>query len=123
MFNELKLLYDVVDHNDFEEIVKRWKERFLKFYAVIDCDYQYEWERVYKTCLFLEAMYGSELAKSYLFYDDTRLEVKMREESAVGVLLSEAIEYYVILKRITKDELLNELDKCLEKIKKEECHD
>jgi hypothetical protein len=64
-------------------------------------------------------MYGSELAKSYLFYDDTRLEVKIREENAVGVLLSEAIEYYLILKNITKDELLDELDKCIEKLKKE----
>jgi len=120
MFKEIKLLYEVVEHNDFEDIVKKWRERFLKFYAIMYCDYHYEWERVYKTCLFLEAMYGSELAKSYLFYDDTRLEAKIREENAVGALLSEAVEYYVILKRITKDELLNELDKCLEKIKREE---
>ncbi|MDK2800211.1 MAG: hypothetical protein PWQ70_1830 [Clostridiales bacterium] len=119
MFNELKLLYEVVDHNDFEELVKKWKERFLKFYAIIVCDSQCEWERVYRTCLYLEAMYGSELAKSYLFYDDTRLEVKIREENAVGVLLSEAIVYYLILKDITKDELLDELDKCIEKLKKE----
>jgi hypothetical protein len=115
MFNTLKLLYDVVKHNDFEELVKKWKERFLKFYAIFDCD-RSEWERVYKTCLYLETLYGSELARSYLF-GDTRLEVKMREESAVGALLSEAIEYYVILKNITKDELLNELDKCIEKLK------
>jgi len=123
MFNELRTLYDVVEHNDFEEIVKKWKERFLKFYAVIDCDDRFGWERVYKTCLFLEAVYGSELAKSYLFYDDTRWELKIREENAVGALLSEAIEYYVISKKLTKEELLAELDKCLEKIKKEECND
>lgn len=123
MFNELKTLYNVVEHNDFEKLIKEWKERFLKFYAVIDCDSQYEWERVYKTCLFLEAMYGSELAKSYLFYDDTRLEVKIREENAVGALLSEAIEYYVISKKLTKEELLAELDKCLEKIKQEESNE
>jgi len=119
MFNTLKLLYDVVKHNDFEELVKRWKERFLKFYAVFNCD---EWERVYKTCLYLETLYGSELARSYLF-GDTRLEEKIREENAVGALLSEAIEYYVILKKITKDELLNELDKCVEKLKREEKDD
>lgn len=118
MFNELKLLYDVVEYNDFEEIVKKWKERFLKAYAFIDCDN--EWERVYRTCLFLEALYGSELARSYLF-GDMRFEV--REEKAVGVLLSEAIEYYLILKNVTKDELLNELDKCIEKLKKEGSND
>lgn len=116
MFNTLKLLYDVVKHNDFEELVKKWKERFLKFYAVFDC-YRFEWERVYKTCLYLEALYGSELAESYLFFGDTRLEVKRREKNAVGVLLSEAIEYYVISKKITKDELLNELDRCVEKLR------
>lgn len=113
MFNTLKLLSDVVKYNDFEEIVKKWKERFLKFYAIFDCD---EWERVYKTCLYLETLYGSELARSYLF-GDRILEEKIREENAVGALLSEAIEYYVILKNITKDELLNELDKCIEKLK------
>lgn len=116
MFNELKLLYDVVEYNDFEEIVKKWKERFLKSYAFIDCDN--EWERVYRTCLFLEALYGSELAKSYLFGDMWEVRKK-----AVGVLLSEAIEYYLILKNITKDELLNELDKCIEKLKKEGSND
>ncbi|MCI4463606.1 MAG: hypothetical protein JHC30_05485 [Caldisericum sp.] len=121
MFNELKLLYDVVEHNDFEDLIKKWKERFLKFYPVFycDCDCPYEWESIYKTCLFLEAIYGSELAKSYLFDDDTRFEVKMREESAVGALLSEAIEHYVISKKITKDKLLDELNKYIEKLKKE----
>jgi len=114
MFNELKILYDVVEQNDFKEIVKRWKERFLKFYAIISCDDGFNWERVYRTCIFLEALYGSELAKSYLLYsDDTR---KVREEIAVGALLSEAIEYYVVLKKLTKDELLAELDRCLEKM-------
>jgi len=117
MLKELKILYDVTKQNDFEEIVKKWKERFLKFYTVINCDDRFEWERVYRTCIFLEVMYGSELAKSHLFYsDDTR---KVREESAVGALLSEAIEYYVVLKKLNKDDLLAELDRCLEKIKEE----
>jgi len=120
MLRELKNLYEVVDHNDFEKLVENWKNRFLKFYPIISQDCQYEWEAVYRTCLFLEAMYGSELAKSVLFYDDTRFEVKIREENAVGTLLSEVFEYYVIAKKMTKDELLNEIDKCLEKIKKEE---
>jgi len=113
MLKELKILYDVTKQNDFKEIVKRWKERFLKFYAVIDCDDRFKWERAYKTCILLEAMYGSELAKSYLFDDDTE---KIREESAVGVLLSEALEYYVVLKKLNKDDLLAELDRCLEKM-------
>ncbi len=117
MLRELKILYDVTKQNDFEEIVKRWKERFLKFYAVINYDDRFEWDRVYRTCIFLEAMYGSELAKSHLFYsDDTR---KVREESAIGALLSETLEYYVVLKKLNKDDLLAELDRCLEKIKKE----
>lgn len=123
MLNEIRLLSEAVEYNDFEAIVKRWKERFLKFYAVICNECEYEWERVYRTCLFLEAMYGSELAKSYLFYDDTRVELKIREESAVGVLLSEAVEFYVISKRMTKEELLNELDRCVEKIKEEESNE
>jgi len=116
MLKELKILYDVTKQNDFEEIVKRWKERFLKFYTVINCDDTFMWDRVYKTCLFLEAMFGSELAKSYLFYDDTE---KIREEIAIGALLSEALEYYVVLKKSNKDDLLAELDRCLEKIKEE----
>lgn len=120
MYNTLKRLYDVVEHNDFEEIVKKWKESFLEFYAVINCEF--EWERVYKTCLYLETLYGSELARSYLF-GDALLEVKIREKNAVLTLLSEAIKYYVISKKITTNELLNELDKCVEKLKKEECND
>ena len=94
------------------------ERKVFEVLCVIDCDN--EWERVYRTCLFLEALYGSELARSYLF-GDMRFEV--REEKAVGVLLSEAIEYYLILKNITKDELLNELDKCIEKLKKEGSND
>jgi len=120
MFKELELLYDATDHSNFEQIVENWKNRFLKFYPIICQDCQHEWEKVYRTCLFLEAMYGSELAKSLLFYDDTRFEIKIREENAIGALLSETAGYYVVLKRLTKDELINELDKCLEKIKKEE---
>jgi len=117
MLREMKLLYEVVEHNDFEKLVERWKNRFLKFYPIISCDFQHEWEAVYRTCLFLEAMYGSELAKSVLFYDDTRFEIKMREEYGVGAMLSEIFESYVVFKRMTKDELLNEIDECLRKIK------
>jgi hypothetical protein len=118
MLRELKKLYEIVDHNDFEKLVNRWKENFLKFYAIIYHDFQYDWEVVYRTCLFLEAMYGSELAKSVLFYDDTRLEMKIREENAVLALLSEVAEYHVISKKMKKDELLNEIDECLKSLKK-----
>jgi hypothetical protein len=118
MLKEMKNLYEVVDH--FEKLVERWKENFLKFYAIICHDYQYEWETVYRTCLFLEAMYGSELAKSVLFYDDTRWEMKIREENAVLALLSEMAEYHVISRKMKKDELLNEIDECVKRIKNEE---
>ena len=120
MLREMKNLNEVVDHNDFEELVEIWKQRFLKFYPIISLEYQFEWEAVYRTCLFLEAMYGSELAKSVLFYDDTRWELKIREENAVGALLSEVAGYYVVLKRLKKDELLNKIDGCLRKIIEEE---
>jgi hypothetical protein len=120
MLREMRNLNEVVDHNDFEKLVEIWKENFLKFYAIICHDFQYDWEVVYRTCLFLEAMYGSELAKSVLFYDDTRLEMKIREENAILTLLSEAAEYHVISRKMSKDELLNEIDECLKKIKEEE---
>jgi hypothetical protein len=121
MLREIKELYEVVKHNDFEKIIEHWKNRFLKFYSIV-CyeDFQYEWEKVYRTCLLLEAMYGSELAKNVLFYDDgSQLEAKIKEENAIGSLLSEIAEYYVISRRMTKDELFYEIDHCLKKIKEE----
>jgi predicted phosphoadenosine phosphosulfate sulfurtransferase len=120
MLNEMRDLYKVTKHNDFEVIIEGWKKRFLKFYQIIKHDYHLEWEAVYRTCLFLEAMYGSELAKSWLFYDDTEIEVKRREESAIGALFSETAEYHVISRKMTKEELLNEINMCLKEIKKEE---
>jgi hypothetical protein len=118
MLKEIKSLYKVVKYNDFEKIVENWKDRFLKFYTIICHDYDYEWEKVYRTCLLLEAMYGSDLAESVLFYDESSLEEKkLREANAVGSLLSKIIEYYVISRRMTKDELFYEIDLCLKEIK------
>jgi hypothetical protein len=124
MLRELKELYGVVKHNEFEKIIEHWKNRFLKFYSIICHDDQYEWEKVYRTCLLLEAIYGSDLAKSVLFYgEDSLVETRIREANAVGALLSEIAEYYVISRRMTKDELFYEIDHCLKKIKEEVGHD